>query len=102
MDFLEQTLGIDNIALEPKLFHHAGAAIKAYGIFVKDVNYVVRNGEVVIVDENTGRMMFGDAIPDGFTRLWKQRKASRFSVKAKPLPSSPSKTSSACTTSSPG
>lgn len=65
MDFLEQALGIDNIALEPKMFHHAGAAIKAYGIFVKDVNYVVRNGEVVIVDENTGRMMFGRRYSDG-------------------------------------
>ena len=65
MDFLEQALGIDNIALEPKMFHHAGAAIKAYGIFTKDVNYVVRNGEVVIVDENTGRMMFGRRYSDG-------------------------------------
>ncbi|QYK52563.1 MAG: preprotein translocase subunit SecA [Fimbriimonadaceae bacterium] len=65
MDFLEQALGIDNIAEEPLLFHHAGAAIKAYSLFEKDVNYVVRNGEVVIVDENTGRMMFGRRYSDG-------------------------------------
>lgn len=65
MDYLEQALGIDNIANEPRLFHHAGAAIKAYSLFEKDVNYVVRNGEVVIVDENTGRMMFGRRYSDG-------------------------------------
>lgn len=65
MDFLEQTLNIDNIANEPRLFHHAGAAIKAYSLFEKDVNYVVRNNEVVIVDENTGRMMFGRRFSDG-------------------------------------
>ncbi len=65
MDYLEQALGIENIANEPRMFHHAGAAIKAYSLFEKDVNYVVRNGEVVIVDENTGRMMFGRRYSDG-------------------------------------
>lgn len=65
MDYLEEALGIDNIAEEPLLFHHAGAAIKAYGLFEKNINYVVRNGEVVIVDENTGRMMFGRRYSDG-------------------------------------
>ena len=65
MDYLEQALGIQNIAEEPRLFHHAGAAIKAYGLFEKNVHYVVRNGEVVIVDENTGRMMFGRRYSDG-------------------------------------
>lgn len=65
MDFLEEALGIDNIAEEPMMFHHAGAAIKAYGLFEKNVHYVVRSGEVVIVDENTGRMMFGRRFSDG-------------------------------------
>ncbi len=65
MDYLEQALGIDNIANDPRMFHHAGAAIKAYGLFDKDVHYVVRNEEVVIVDENTGRLMFGRRFSDG-------------------------------------
>lgn len=65
MDYLEEALGIDNIAEEPMMFHHAGAAIKAYSLFEKNVHYVVRNGEVVIVDENTGRMMFGRRFSDG-------------------------------------
>jgi preprotein translocase subunit SecA len=65
LDVVEELLGVDNIANEPKLFHHLNAAIKAYGIFQKDVDYVVRNGEVVIVDENTGRMMFGRRFSEG-------------------------------------
>lgn len=65
MDYLEHALGIENIAEDPKAFHHAGAAIKAHGLFEKNVHYVVRNGEVIIVDENTGRMMFGRRFSDG-------------------------------------
>ncbi len=65
MDFLEELLGIDNIAADPKLFHHVNAAVKAYALFDKDIDYVVRSGEVVIVDENTGRMMFGRRYGDG-------------------------------------
>ncbi len=65
MDKVEELLGIDNLASEPKLFHHVNASVKAYGLFDKDVDYVVRQGEVVIVDENTGRMMFGRRFSDG-------------------------------------
>lgn len=65
MDQIEELLGIDNIASNPKLFHHVNAAIKAYGLFQRDVEYVVRGNEVVIVDENTGRMMFGRRFSDG-------------------------------------
>lgn len=65
MDLIEEMLGIENIASDPKLFHHVNASVKAYGIFQKDVDYVVRGGEVVIVDENTGRMMFGRRYSDG-------------------------------------
>ncbi|MBL8087108.1 MAG: SEC-C domain-containing protein [Chthonomonas sp.] len=65
MDFAEEQLGIPNIALDPKVFHHLNASVKAYALFDKDVDYVVRQGEVVIVDENTGRMMFGRRFSDG-------------------------------------
>jgi len=65
MDMVEQLLGIDNIANDPKLFHHVMASVKAYALFQRDVDYVVRGGEVVIVDENTGRMMFGRRFSDG-------------------------------------
>src|SRR5947209_1867011 len=58
MDRVEEVLGIDNIAADPKLFHHVNAAVKAYALSDRDVEDVVRQGEVVIVDENTGDMMF--------------------------------------------
>jgi preprotein translocase subunit SecA len=65
MDYLEELLNIDNIAADARLFHHVNASVKAYALFDKDIDYVVRNGEVVIVDENTGRMMFGRRYGDG-------------------------------------
>ena len=65
MDYVEEIMGIDNIAADPKLFHHVNASVKAYALFDKDIDYVVRSGEVVIVDENTGRMMFGRRFGDG-------------------------------------
>ncbi len=47
------------------LMHHINAALRAYAIFVRDVDYVVKNGEVVIVDEHTGRMMEGRRWSEG-------------------------------------
>ncbi len=65
MDMVEELLGIENIAADPRLFHHVNASVKAYALFTKDIDYVVQKGEVVIVDENTGRMMFGRRFSDG-------------------------------------
>lgn len=65
MDLIEELMEIDNIAADPRLFHHVNASAKAYALFEKNVDYVVRQGEVVIVDENTGRMMFGRRFSDG-------------------------------------
>ena len=65
MDMAEELLGIENIAADPRLFHHVNASVKAYALFTKDIDYVVQKGEVVIVDENTGRMMFGRRFSDG-------------------------------------
>jgi preprotein translocase subunit SecA len=65
MDLVEQEMGLTNIASDPRIFHHVNASVKAYALFTKDIDYVVRNGEVVIVDENTGRMMPGRRFSDG-------------------------------------
>ncbi len=65
MDLVEELLGIDSLANEPKLMHHVHAGVRAYALFDKDVEYVVRAGEVVLVDENTGRLMFGRRLSDG-------------------------------------
>lgn len=65
MDYFEEQYGIDNIAEDPLLIHHLNASVKAYALFDKDVHYVIRGQEVVIVDENTGRLMFGRRFGDG-------------------------------------
>ena len=49
--------------------HHINQALKAHGTMKNDVDYVVKDGEVIIVDEFTGRLMYGRRYSDGFTRL---------------------------------
>lgn len=65
MDRVEELLGIDNIASDPRIFHHVNASVKAYGLFKRDIDYIVQRGEVVIVDENTGRPMYGRRFSEG-------------------------------------
>ncbi len=48
-----------------KLMHHLTAALRAHGLFKRDVDYIVKDGEVVIVDEFTGRTMAGRRWSDG-------------------------------------
>ena len=47
------------------LMHHLNAALRAHALFHRDVDYIVQNGEVVIVDEHTGRTMPGRRWSDG-------------------------------------
>ena len=64
---IEKLLGIGNIA-DPEnwdLKHHVEVAIKAHSLYKRDVQYVVKDGEIVIVDEFTGRMMPGRRWSDG-------------------------------------
>jgi preprotein translocase subunit SecA len=64
---VEQLLGIGNIA-DPEnwdLKHHVEIAIKAHALYHRDVEYVVKEGEVIIVDEFTGRLMPGRRWSDG-------------------------------------
>jgi len=65
MDYVEEKMGLGNIADDPKIIHHINASVKAYALFEKNVEYVVRGQEVVIIDENTGRPMFGRRFSDG-------------------------------------
>ena len=64
---VEQLLGIGNIA-DPEnwdLKHHVETAVKAHALYHRDVEYVVKDGEVIIVDEFTGRLMPGRRWSDG-------------------------------------
>ena len=63
----EKVLGVGNIYTEKgiKYVHHLETAIRAKALFHKDKEYVVKNGEIIIVDEFTGRMMPGRRWSEG-------------------------------------
>ncbi len=67
VEHLEKLLGIDNLydAANMELVHHTQQALKAHALFKRDKDYIVKDGEVVIVDEFTGRMMPGRRWSDG-------------------------------------
>lgn len=64
---VERLLGVDNL-FDPQhieLVHHVNQALKAHALFKRDVDYVVKDNEVIIVDEFTGRLMPGRRWSDG-------------------------------------
>jgi preprotein translocase subunit SecA len=63
----EQFFGLENLS-DPEnstISHHINQAMKARGIFKKDIDYVVKDGQVIIVDEFTGRLMYGRRYSEG-------------------------------------
>ena len=63
----EMYFNVDNITdvAHTELYHHINQALKAHVIMKRDVDYVEKDGEIVIVDEFTGRLMFGRRYSDG-------------------------------------
>ncbi|MDP0927108.1 preprotein translocase subunit SecA [Paracoccus onubensis] len=73
-EFLEQKLQADGVLPEGQtlydpesttIVHHASQALRAHRLFMKDQHYMIRDGEVVLIDEFTGRMMKGRRLSDG-------------------------------------
>lgn len=64
---MEQLLGVENIYTDAGFMevHHIEQALKARAIFQKDIDYVIKEGEIMIVDEFTGRLMPGRRYSDG-------------------------------------
>ncbi|MCX6377706.1 MAG: SEC-C metal-binding domain-containing protein, partial [Armatimonadetes bacterium] len=62
---VEDGIGVSNLADDVELMHHASAALKARSVYKRDFDYVVKDGQVIIVDEFTGRLMFGRRYGDG-------------------------------------
>ncbi len=58
---IENLNDIENITIA----HHVNNAINAHGVMKKDINYIVKDGEIVIIDEFTGRLMHGRTYRDG-------------------------------------
>src|ERR1700756_4848416 len=76
---VEKLLGIGNIA-DPEnwpLKHHVETAIKAHALYRRDVEYVIKDGEVIIVDEFTGRMMPGRRWSDGLHQAIEGKKGGK-------------------------
>ncbi|WP_280264899.1 preprotein translocase subunit SecA [Nocardia wallacei] len=67
VEFVEDQLGIDNLyeAANSPLVSYLNNAIKAKELYVRDKDYIVRNGEVIIVDEFTGRILVGRRYNEG-------------------------------------
>ncbi|NMA01186.1 MAG: preprotein translocase subunit SecA [Clostridia bacterium] len=64
---VEQILGVENLFddANTELSHHVNQALKAHTLFKRDRDYVVNDGEVIIVDEFTGRLMYGRRYSEG-------------------------------------
>ena len=63
----ERTFNVDNLddLDNSELVHHITQALRAHGIMKKDIDYIVKDGEVLIVDEFTGRIMYGRRYSNG-------------------------------------
>ena len=100
----EEFFNLENLS-DPEnstIAHHINQAIKAHGVMKRDVDYVVKDGEVIIVDEFTGRLMFGRRYSEGLHQAIEAKEARhRGSGRARRWPPSPSRTTSACTRSCP-
>ena len=65
MDFVEKSLGVKNIYEDAQLAYHLDNALKAKELYKRDDEYMVRDGEVMIVDEFTGRALSGRRYSEG-------------------------------------
>ncbi len=83
---IEAALGVSNL-YETGLanIHHAEQALRAQALFTNDKEYVVRNGEVVIVDEFTGRMMEGRRYSDGLHQAIEAKEGVKIQRESKTL-----------------
>jgi preprotein translocase subunit SecA len=83
---LESLLGVKNIYEEGlQMVHHAEQALRAHSLFKNDRDYVVRNGEVIIVDEFTGRMMEGRRYSEGLHQAIEAKEGVKIQRESKTL-----------------
>jgi len=78
---IENLTDSDNIRIQ----HHVNQAIRAWGIMHKDQDYVVKDGEVIIVDEFTGRLMFGRRYNEGLHQAIEAKEGVEVARESKPL-----------------
>jgi preprotein translocase subunit SecA len=78
---IENLTDPENIAIQ----HHVNQAIKAYGNMKRDINYVVKDGEVIIVDEFTGRLMYGRRYNEGLHQAIEAKEGVKIAQESKTL-----------------
>ena len=83
----EEYFGIDNLndSENIAIAHHVNQAIRAHGIMKRDVDYVVKDGEVIIVDEFTGRLMFGRRYNEGLHQAIEAKEGVKVAKESKTL-----------------
>lgn len=83
----EQFFGIENLndAENMEIAHHVNQAIRAHGIMKRDVDYVVKDGQVIIVDEFTGRLMFGRRYNEGLHQAIEAKEGVKVAHESKTL-----------------
>ena len=83
----EEYFGIENLndSENIAIAHHVNQAIRAYGIMKRDVDYVVKDGEVIIVDEFTGRLMFGRRYNEGLHQAIEAKEGVKVAKESKTL-----------------
>ena len=84
---LERLLGVDNLT-DPQhieLMHHAQQGLRAHTLYHRDVEYVVKDGQVIIVDEFTGRLMFGRRYSDGLHQAIEAREGVKIEKESQTL-----------------
>lgn len=83
----EQAFNVENLS-DPEnitLSHHINQAIKAHGVMHRDMQYVVKDGEVIIVDEFTGRLMHGRRYNDGLHQAIEAKEGVKIAHESKTL-----------------
>lgn len=83
----EQHFGVENLMDSENLtlLHHINQAIKAHGIMHLDVDYVVKDDEIIIVDEFTGRLMFGRRFNEGLHQAIEAKEGVKIKNESKTL-----------------
>lgn len=87
--FCEKLVGIDNLYDPGNITtqHHLMQALKAHNLFRRDVDYIVKEGQVVIVDEFTGRLMPGRRFSDGLHQALEAKEAVKIEAENQTLAS---------------
>ena len=83
----EQFFNVENLA-DPEnatLSHHINQAMKARGLMKRDIDYVVKDGEVIIVDEFTGRLMYGRRYNEGLHQAIEAKEGAKVASENKTL-----------------